>query len=179
MLRIVKSFLTIAVVAAIAVGATGALFSDEVTSVGNTFSAGTLELDVQGRNVAVESFSFPNLKPGDCGGWSGFQCDYESKRWTVKNTGTLGGTLTVNLTNFDPAVSVNPNIAKQIRPQLRVNGGWASESSNLTNLPTYTRVLAAGETIVMDYAWSFSSSAGNEYQEETTSFDVVFHIDQL
>lgn len=51
MLRIVKSLLTIMVVAIVAVGATGAYFSDQVTSTGNTFTAGTLELNVDGYDV--------------------------------------------------------------------------------------------------------------------------------
>jgi len=44
MLRIVKSLMVIGVVSAVAVGATGAYFSDTATVTQNTFSTGTLEI---------------------------------------------------------------------------------------------------------------------------------------
>ena len=63
-MKIFKSLITIAAVAAIAVGATGAYFSDEVTSDGNTFAAGTLELNVDGARTNVVKFKAANLSPG-------------------------------------------------------------------------------------------------------------------
>jgi predicted ribosomally synthesized peptide with SipW-like signal peptide len=85
MLRIVKSFLTIAIVAAIAVGATGAYFSDEVTSDGNTFTAGTLELNVDGTHNNVVKFTPTNLKPGS----------QPKGSYTVANIGSINGYLDI------------------------------------------------------------------------------------
>ena len=95
MLRIVKSFLTIAVVAAIAVGATGALFSDSETSVGNSFTAGTLDLIVDGGNTNVVKFNLTNLRPGNQPGGS----------YTLANVGSISGYLDV--TNISVTTSEN------------------------------------------------------------------------
>ncbi len=50
MIKIVKSLAIIAFVAAIAVGATSSFFSDEEKSTGNTFTAGTIDISVDGQN---------------------------------------------------------------------------------------------------------------------------------
>lgn len=65
MLRIVKSFLTIAVVAAIAVGATGAYFSDTETVPGNSFTAGMIDLQLAPGNPIP--FNIVDVLPGDSG----------------------------------------------------------------------------------------------------------------
>ncbi len=46
-------------------GATWALFSDTETSANNTLIAGTLDLNINGGNTAVATFSASNVKPGD------------------------------------------------------------------------------------------------------------------
>ena len=50
MKKILLSVLTIALVAVVAAGATQALFSDTEESTGNTFTAGTLDLKVNGQD---------------------------------------------------------------------------------------------------------------------------------
>lgn len=83
MLRIVKSFLTIAVVAAIAVGATGAYFSSTVTSPGNTFATGTMIINVNGQNPTASAvFNATNLAPGEV---------IPEQTFVVNNTGSLNG----------------------------------------------------------------------------------------
>ncbi len=63
--RILISLSIIAVVAVIAVGATVAYFSDTETSNGNTFTAGTLDLNVDGGNTNVVKFTVDNMRPGN------------------------------------------------------------------------------------------------------------------
>ena len=83
MKKILISALSIGVVAAVAVFATQAFFSDTETSTGNTFTAGAIDLkvsssysDFTGPQQGFESkdlngealFSFVDMKPGDMGG---------------------------------------------------------------------------------------------------------------
>lgn len=63
MLRIAKSLITILAVAAIAIGATGAYFTDRAVIVGNTFSTGVLEIRVNGQPTRA-GFNYPNAVPG-------------------------------------------------------------------------------------------------------------------
>jgi len=83
MIRIAKSLVTILAVAVIAVGATGAYFSDTETSTGNTFTSGTLDLNVDGGNTNVVKFTAANLRPGN----------QPKGSWTLANVGSVNGYL--------------------------------------------------------------------------------------
>lgn len=83
MIRILKSLLTIVAVGAIATSATSAYFSDTETSTGNTFAAGTLDLNVDGGNTNVVKFNVSNLKPGS----------QPSGAYTLANVGSINGYL--------------------------------------------------------------------------------------
>jgi len=85
MIRIAKSLAMIATVAALAVGATGAYFSDSVTSLGNTFSSGTLELNVDGVHSNVVKFNVSNLRPGN----------QPKGSYTIANVGSINGYLDI------------------------------------------------------------------------------------
>ncbi|OQB06339.1 MAG: Camelysin metallo-endopeptidase [bacterium ADurb.Bin212] len=92
MLKILKSFLVIAVVGAIATSATGAYFSDSETSTGNTFSAGSLDLNVDGGNTNVVKFNVTNMRPGN----------QPTAQYTLANVGTINGYLDLaNITVTD------------------------------------------------------------------------------
>lgn len=70
MKKILLSVLTIGLVASFAFGATQAYFSDQGTSSGNTFSAGTLDLKLSDDNESVQdsvtaTWSKSNMAPGD------------------------------------------------------------------------------------------------------------------
>lgn len=64
MQKILFSLLMIVMVSAVAVGATSAYFIDSETSDGNSFSAGSLDLNVDGGNTNVIKFTVTNMKPG-------------------------------------------------------------------------------------------------------------------
>ena len=82
--KIIASLIAIAAVAAVAGGATVAYFSDVETSNANTFSAGTLNLQLDGD--ATEKFEFKGVKPTDTG----------AKTWDLKNTSTdVDGVVTI------------------------------------------------------------------------------------
>jgi len=86
--KILISLSTIAAVAAIAIGGTVAYFSDTETSTGNTFSAGTLNLQVGKDDPTSVKIELSNMKPGD---------KSNAATWLVKNTGSIAGKLTVGV----------------------------------------------------------------------------------
>lgn len=88
MKRILLSILTIALVASATVSATRAQFSDTETSTGNTFSAGSLDLQLQ--NPISVPFSVLDIKPGDEG----------EGKVTLNNAGNLAGNLDIKITNL-------------------------------------------------------------------------------
>jgi len=66
MKKIIFSLAIIAAVGAIAIGATRAYFSDTETSAGNTFTAGTLSINLYNQNTTdALQFSLTNWAPGD------------------------------------------------------------------------------------------------------------------
>lgn len=85
---------------AVAVGATVAVFSDTETSEDNTFTAGTLDLLVNGEEDGdtVESISFSDLKPGD--GVGGAEHSTITYNYTFSNTGSLPGQPWIEFTNL-------------------------------------------------------------------------------
>lgn len=95
MLKIVKSLIVIAAVAVLAVTATNAYFSDTETSVGNTFTSGTLDLKVGGQddpNVAYVTVT--NIKPA--APWT----TQRGQGFTLTNAGSIGGTVTATVKNL-------------------------------------------------------------------------------
>lgn len=98
MLKILLSLLTIVLVASAAVGATRAYFTDTETSSGNTFSAGTLDLKVNGQDDEnVVHVSLSNLKPGDGEGTT--EHPTISYQWTLSNTGSIVGKPWIEIRN--------------------------------------------------------------------------------
>jgi len=92
---------------ALILGATLAYFSDTETSSGNTFTAGTLDLKVDGKDEPyVVHVEVSNIKPG----WTG------EFWWRLKNTGSLPGILSIEFSpirNYEngqnePEASVDP-----------------------------------------------------------------------
>jgi predicted ribosomally synthesized peptide with SipW-like signal peptide len=89
--KILKSVAVIAFVAAIAVGATSAYFSDEEKAVGNTFTAGTIDIAIDGENPWTKHYDIPDLKPGETG----------YINFNIQNVGANPVNVTKNLSGFD------------------------------------------------------------------------------
>lgn len=64
-MKIVKSFLIIALVLGAVGATTKAFFSDTGTSSANTFTAGTLNLKLDGVDDTTANWTMPNMAPGD------------------------------------------------------------------------------------------------------------------
>ncbi|MFH1657479.1 MAG: TasA family protein [bacterium] len=67
MKKILISLGIIAVVAAIATGVTISYFSDTEVATGNTLTAGTIDIDIDGQNRFSDNFAVGDLKPGEVG----------------------------------------------------------------------------------------------------------------
>lgn len=85
MKKILLSIATIALVAAVAVKATGAFFTDTVTNKSNTFTTGTLTLQLSGKDsngstVSSPFFNVTGMVPGDT----------KTAFVEIKNTGNIG-----------------------------------------------------------------------------------------
>jgi len=80
------SVLVIGIVAAMMTAGTQSLYGDTETSVGNTFTAGTLDLKVgEQDDPNVVHFELSNLAPS----WSHIY------KWTLKNAGSVDGVVTI------------------------------------------------------------------------------------
>jgi len=79
-----------------------AYFSDVETSIGNSFAAGSLDLQLDGGDVNVVKFSVANMKPGD----------QPIKTFALKNVGSLNGYL--DLEN----ITVTNNENGRIEPEI-------------------------------------------------------------
>jgi len=91
--KVLLAILGVGAIGATGVVATRALFSDVEQSASNVFTAGTLNMTVGGADgTAFEEFSFTNL--GVDGQVSG------GKTWTIVNTGTVPGELTLSMNNL-------------------------------------------------------------------------------
>ncbi|MFA6314891.1 MAG: TasA family protein [Candidatus Paceibacterota bacterium] len=91
MKRILLSLAVIAVVATVAVGATRSYFSDTETSTGNTFTAGTIDIAIDGSNPWIQKYSIGDLKPGETGNIS----------FDIQNVGQNPVNVSKNLSSFE------------------------------------------------------------------------------
>jgi predicted ribosomally synthesized peptide with SipW-like signal peptide len=204
--KILVSMMVIGLVAALAGAGLYALFSDTETSTGNTFSAGTLDLKVGGKDdPEVIQIVLDNIKPG----WS------REYRWTLKNAGTLDGILWFEVTNivnkdngviepeqgapdedgtelgelgakmthkinfFKPGTyfdASRPRDGSRTGPKIE---HWISLNSLAGHKWYYQDILKSGEEKDLCIVLKLDSSVGNCVQGDSVSFDIVFHLDQI
>ncbi len=187
--------MTIALVATSAIGATQAYFVDTETSTGNTFAAGTLDLNVDGDNENVVKFTVSNMKPGSqsIGTWAvknvgtvngfldleginltqtgGTFTDPESEAGDTGNNGNLGDLLTVSL-----FVDVNGNGWFGVEDTAIYNGTLAGMASSNLNLPL---AADASSNITLQVNWqNHSGTTDNLGQGDTAELDMTFELSQ-
>lgn len=187
MIRIAKSLITIFAVAVVAVGATGAYFTDQETVAGMDLETGTLIL-TDASAAWTKTVTFTNLKPGD-----------SIRKWvTMRNDGTLPiDYLRVGASNI-----TDPNgLLKQIRVTVYAQvpgydqGIYTPDWGNgqpvdpwLTNIDvlgtavykdaTAAKLLQPGETITMPIDFKVPSTLGDTWQGKTATFDLTFDAEQ-
>lgn len=197
MIKILMSFLAIALVSTAAFGATQAYFSDTETSTGNTFAAGTLDLNLDGGNINVTKFTITNAKPGDLG----------TGVWTVYNAGSIDGYIDIHsiaLTNDDNTctepestdgdntcgvgggeLSANMNVNLFID----VDGDGIFDAGDDTTIYSgllsgisadYNQniVLAASATKYISMNWEIPAATGNVIQSDSLTMGMTFELGQ-
>lgn len=120
-MKIIKSLITIVAVATIAAGATSAYFSDSATITDNTFTAGTLEIRVNGQ-PSVMGATFSPTVPGEV---------YSSPEYHINNYGAPWFAGPSNLTakyltiKKDNVVSTPDNdLWNNVYIKVETNRGW-------------------------------------------------------
>lgn len=167
------------------IGGTFALFNYSAHNAGNTFGAGTLELDLTKEPISG-SVHFDNLAPGD----------QQTNQFTIKNVGTLDAilhALQAELTElaYQDGKVLNTSVYEQLNEALiivifadDINDGEAIFEGNLKNLqevqyfePNFN--LFVDEEMDLQLRIELDYDAGNDLQGLYGSFDLTFHAIQL
>ncbi len=203
--KIILSMLPIGVTLAMVTGATTALFSDTETSTGNTFTAGTIDISVDGENPwqGTGYFTIDDMKPSDA----------EYKDFVINNVG--GNEVDVwkhiDVTDHDGGTMNEPECEEQGGTWVDDGAGsghcdGGTEVSDISQVINYD-LLVDGETIIdeaediqmsdvhsywvylgkiepsesMDVTQSYhmQSTAGNEYQGDELDFNVELYAQQI
>ena len=184
-------------------GGTWAYFTDTETSVDNSLTAGTLDLNIDGGNVAVTTFSEGAVGPGDSGSGSSI----------LSNVGSYAGELDITfsaVTNtpgagggeFEGGSGELGGVATMVvYLDIDQSADWSSgdtglKSDNTTySFPTaldyatidsystnsYDAVIASMAASAADdffVLWQVPTSADNTIQGDEVSFDITFTLEQ-
>ena len=196
-LKITGMALGLAMLAILSLGAlgTGAWFNDQETTTGNSISAGTLDLTIDGGNTNVVKFNVTNAKPGN----------QPVGYWLLKNVGTVAGKLSIESTNVveaggvvtEPEISAGDtgnagNLGELLNIRLYVDNapitgyrGYEDpifydgllKNLDKTAFNALNLNLAAGQEIRINAVIDWQSHAGtqdNLGQGDTLSFDLNF-----
>ena len=180
-------------------GSTWAYFTDTESSTGNSLVAGTLDLNIDGGNTAVTTFSVSNVAPGDSG----------SGNSTLANVGSLDGELDVAIgaitntggsggTQYEDGSGDLGSVAEMaLYIDVNQNGTWnngdiclRSDGSTYNSLEyddidsfgnttwdaVETLAISAQDDIVV--AWRVPTTAGNSIQGDSISFGITFTLEQ-
>ncbi len=200
--KIIISLITISVVGVIAVGGTIAYFSDTETSSGNTFTAGTVDIAVNGENPWSEEgyFTIGDMKP----------CQVEYKEFVLKNVGqnevdvwkhikiedVNGGEMSepeceAESGDWNPDTQTcsgnTPvdNIAEKITYDLVVNGETIISEDDGVKMSDvdccwiYLGKIEPGEEMTVVQSYHMDADAGNEYQGDQVNFTVELYAQQI
>jgi predicted ribosomally synthesized peptide with SipW-like signal peptide len=205
--KILTAILVVGLVATIAGGGLYAYFNDTETSTGNVFTAGTLDLKVNGTDTPARAIEAGPIYPG----WS------KTYIWCLSNTGSLDGKLWLEVTNI---VNNENGVTEPEQGAPGENGGepgelgqyllvsihvynptmagpgtyWGFSNCPLNNLaggnPAYqlSQVLpnvkqglikAGDDKAYVKMTFTLPTDVGNCVQGDSVSFDIVFHLDQI
>ncbi|MCL4360186.1 CalY family protein [Patescibacteria group bacterium] len=196
MTKILMSLMTIALVSLVSVGATRAAYSDTETSNGNTFAAGTLDLNLNGGNTDVALFSVSNAAPGDTGGAT----------WIVHNVGSIPGYLdlhTIAVTDDDNGCTepegledatcgagegeLSANTVVDVFADTNNNGVHDAGETTIysgalggiaANYPDLDLALAADGTHYIRMNWEIPAATGNIIQSDSSTLAMTFELGQ-
>jgi predicted ribosomally synthesized peptide with SipW-like signal peptide len=202
---IMVSVLTILVLAGLVGVGTFAYFNDTETSTGNSFTAGTIDIAVDGGNPWVRSvpYTFTGVKP----------CDVKTIDFTITNVGTnpvvvwkhitvtsrSGGIAVYPDPTTGPASSepeylaeggvgrlgVNDNLAQVINYDLKIGSSDIFLDSDDVTVEDIDcmwmpigQILYPGGTVTVHQSYHIVATAGNEYQGDTITFTIDLYAEQ-
>ena len=179
--KIVASIVVVGI-QALAIGwGTYSYFSDTETSSGNTFSAGTLDLKVNGQDGPLPIyFNVGDVKPGDSG----------SVNILLSNTGSLSGEAILTFTNIvdSPGTTPEPEIlpdmgelSENLCITIYVDSrevGPAGPLAIIADQPIHLGPLGSGQSISLTIKWHIPSGVGNVIMGDSVTFDIEFSLVQ-
>jgi len=184
------------VTSVLAIGATTAYFSDTETSSANTFTAGTLDLQVDNQVGVVKTFTLAGMKPGDTFGRNYFR---------LKNVGSLPGVPQICLKNARNVESIGSTeyesdgepgeLGANIELIVDTNGHWLMTSGQKFNTfidrcwtpsnPADAEFAASGsdildpnEEMIFGIVLKLPTTVGNTIQGDSLLFDLEFTLTQ-
>jgi len=197
--KILLSVFAISAVLALVVGATVAQFSDTETSNGNTFTSGSLDLDVDGNNgTNTVKFTVTNFRPGN----------QPIGVWHLNNVGTLAGYLdleNISVTSeenscLEPEIEAgdptcgDPNqgevasiVGLDMFFDVNCNGWFGAEDTKFysgnaagvaSSYDTSYPIPAAGSACVTAQINWWSSTDDNKAQGDDMTMDMTFELGQ-
>ena len=185
-------------------GATFAYFSDTESSTGNTLSAGTLDLNIDGGDIAVTTFNVSAVAPGDSGSGSSILSNAGSMAGeldiltsAINNTGAASGSTEYGDDSGDLGASAH--IAMYL--DIDQSGDWnAGDVGLMSDGTTYAFPTALDYDIINNYDtetwdavvasmapaaadnivvnWDVPTTAVNNIQGDSVSFDITFVLEQ-
>ena len=197
MKKILISLMAIALVVGLVGAGTMAYFYDTETSTGNVFTAGTLDLKVDGNDdPAVVSLNISPMAPGATG--------YNT--WAVTNTGNIAGnfTLTVGTISNDPGTTPEPegtpdngelsgNLMVILFEDTNNDGVFGTGDTVLysdgmggmallSGMPgTYNPAdpaVSGGSTVYITLRYELPTGTGNEVMDDSSTFNITFSLIQ-
>lgn len=206
MKKILFSLMTMVLVIGMVGAGAFAQFFDTETSTGNTFTAGTLNLEVSGADPLVDKFTVTKTYGGDSG----------EKDWALKNTGDMAGSLDITFSNLvnDENGANEPEVADAQEDEASVCAVGAcqtdGELAGVLDLLIYIDqveddtyvpaddqlvydgfasgiigqqlsdyVMAAGYAKSIRIEWSIAGGIDNEIQSDIAGFDIEFELLQF
>lgn len=178
-MKIFKSLFVIFAMAVLAIGATGAYFTDSETVAGNTFAAGEVDIEIRGDCSTAQVFA--DMAPGE---WTD-PCQY-----SIYN---LASSVPVKYMFDASKVSqTEPGMYSKLNVKVRHTSAGTSNPSSwpvvysgpISGMNIKSPVHAIAETldsnISHDYylQYQLDPSAGNEYQDDSVVFDLNFDATQ-
>jgi spore coat-associated protein N len=187
--KLAIALIAVAIVGVFSSGVIYAYFNDTETSTGNSFTAGTLDLTVNGQNPWAQTvFSATNLVPGSTG----------VSTMTLTNSGSIGGTLTGNIGSITNAPGLTPEPeptpdAGELSANMQVTV-WIDTNHNGaidgTETALYTGTLsgatgtwalgtlAAGATTYVSISYSIGTDVGNVIMGDICTFSINYALNQ-
>ena len=181
MKKILISLMAIALVIGLVGAGTMAYFSDTETSSGNTFTAGTLNLHVDGANDPLPAkFTLTDLAPGSSGAIT----------YALANVGSINGYVdiegvtVVNASGTTPEPESTPDLGELganllVTVTLDTTTVYSSAALNgFAGNWDVSESLTAGSTINCVISWSIHDTVGNEIQGDIATVGMTFELAQ-